>query len=383
MLKLTIRKKFVGSGWFNGTVMTFDDVSKTFSTAYEDDNVDQMGFAAIARWLPATHACLLKTWLSDSTRGEAKSGNKQAEARAASTSIKVEDSGDESYDYDGAYDCVICSESVRGTAALQCSKCSSNPFHHRCVAGSFFVETCPQCAGKTVVPWSGVGTLFAFTAPVASIDLSANVEELQELEDWHAQGTLEWKGAVVKEGVENCGGVGAGGASDSEQREIVAKEKNAAKAPRETTCLGSGEKLAPALMSLRKGGEGKRRLETGEDGETTKKKMDTGKEKNASQSEAEEVEKARKVQSDSEDDVPLIAKLMQMNPNPHTKDANDGKNHDEDEKEREWERQKERGRERQRERMKNELLREGYVEGALDWRVVVQGVGWARRSERG
>ena len=49
-------------------------------------------------------------------------------------------------------------------------------------------------AGKTVVPWSGGGTLFAFTAPVASIDLSANVEELQELEDWHAQGTLEWKG---------------------------------------------------------------------------------------------------------------------------------------------------------------------------------------------
>ena len=41
MLKLTIRKKFVGSGWFNGTVMSFDDVSKKISTAYEDDDVDQ------------------------------------------------------------------------------------------------------------------------------------------------------------------------------------------------------------------------------------------------------------------------------------------------------------------------------------------------------
>ena len=206
MLQLTIRKKFVASGWFSGTIVSFDGVSKTFSTAYEDDGVDQMGFAAIARWLPAKHACLLKSWLSDSIREEAKSGNKQAEAtRAPSPSIKVEDSEDEAYDYDGAYDCVICSESVRGTDALHCSKCSSNPFHHKCVAGSGFVETCPQCAGKTVVPWNEEGTFFAFTAPVASIDLSAcspsaNVEELEELEDWHAQ--EKWNGQAMKEGVE-------------------------------------------------------------------------------------------------------------------------------------------------------------------------------------
>ena len=33
----------------------------------------------IARWLPAQHACLLKSWLSHSTREKAKRGNKQVE----------------------------------------------------------------------------------------------------------------------------------------------------------------------------------------------------------------------------------------------------------------------------------------------------------------
>ena len=32
--------------------------------------------------------------------------------------------------YDGSYECLLCSESVRGdTAVLQCWQCSSNPFH--------------------------------------------------------------------------------------------------------------------------------------------------------------------------------------------------------------------------------------------------------------
>ena len=30
-------------------------------------------------------------------------------------------------EYDGSYECLICSESVRGTAALQCTQCQSNP----------------------------------------------------------------------------------------------------------------------------------------------------------------------------------------------------------------------------------------------------------------
>ena len=32
--------------------------------------------------------------------------------------------------YDGFYQCVVCSESVRGNAAvLKCSQCSANPLH--------------------------------------------------------------------------------------------------------------------------------------------------------------------------------------------------------------------------------------------------------------
>ena len=58
-------------------------------------------------------------------------------------------------DVDGSYACVICSESVRGMAALCCARCSSNPFHASCVDGTGFAETCPQCAGKTVVAWTG------------------------------------------------------------------------------------------------------------------------------------------------------------------------------------------------------------------------------------
>ena len=30
-------------------------------------------------------------------------------------------------EYDGSYECLICSESVRGTAALKCTQCQSNP----------------------------------------------------------------------------------------------------------------------------------------------------------------------------------------------------------------------------------------------------------------
>ena len=58
-------------------------------------------------------------------------------------------------DVDGSYACVICYESVRGMAALCCARCSSNPFHASCVDGTGFAEMCPQCAGKTVVAWTG------------------------------------------------------------------------------------------------------------------------------------------------------------------------------------------------------------------------------------
>ena len=36
-------------------------------------------------------------------------------------------------EYDGSFDCLICSQSVRGTDALECSQCQSNPIHRACV----------------------------------------------------------------------------------------------------------------------------------------------------------------------------------------------------------------------------------------------------------
>ena len=44
----------------------------------------------------------------------------------AGVDVKVE-SDDEVEPYDGSYACGFCSEPVRGTAALKCSQCSSNP----------------------------------------------------------------------------------------------------------------------------------------------------------------------------------------------------------------------------------------------------------------
>ena len=76
-------------------------------------------------------------------RGQGGVGKEEEEEEEA---VKVEA-------YDGAYDCVVCCESVRGTDALRCSQCSANPFHRACVLGSTFADTCAQCEGRTIVPW--------------------------------------------------------------------------------------------------------------------------------------------------------------------------------------------------------------------------------------
>ena len=57
---------------------------------------------------------------------------------SAGIEVKVED-------YDGTYACAFCSESVRGQPALKCSRCSSNPVQHACVAGSTFARQCMAC----------------------------------------------------------------------------------------------------------------------------------------------------------------------------------------------------------------------------------------------
>ena len=54
-------------------------------------------------------------------------------------------------EYDGSYVCFICSKSVRGRDALQCTQCQSNPFHRTCVAKyPGRTESCAACGGKTI-----------------------------------------------------------------------------------------------------------------------------------------------------------------------------------------------------------------------------------------
>ena len=71
------------------------------------------------------------------------------EAMDAGVDVKVE-SDDEVEPYDGSYACGFCSESVRGTAALKCSQCSSNPVHWACVAGTKYAGQCATCGGETM-----------------------------------------------------------------------------------------------------------------------------------------------------------------------------------------------------------------------------------------
>ena len=73
--------------------------------------------------------------------------------------------------YDGTKACGFCSESVRGTAALECSQCSANPVHWACVAGTTeYAGQCATCGGETMEAWSrGAGGGAA--APSEIIDL--------------------------------------------------------------------------------------------------------------------------------------------------------------------------------------------------------------------
>jgi hypothetical protein len=41
---------------------------------------------------------------------------------------------------------------VRGKEGFRCSACTCTPWHEACAP---FVETCPQCAQSTIVPWLG------------------------------------------------------------------------------------------------------------------------------------------------------------------------------------------------------------------------------------
>jgi len=72
-----------------------------------------------------------------------KEGGKKVE-------IKIED-------FDGSYECLICSKSVRTQGSvLVCSQCSSNPFHESCVKDTQFMKICPQCGCETIVYWKNI-----------------------------------------------------------------------------------------------------------------------------------------------------------------------------------------------------------------------------------
>jgi hypothetical protein len=78
-------------------------------------------------------------------------------------------------EYDGTYVCFICSKSVRGRDALQCSQCQSNPFHRACVAKyPGWAESCATCGRQTIEDWSLKST--SSHAPIDMIDLTSGSE---------------------------------------------------------------------------------------------------------------------------------------------------------------------------------------------------------------
>jgi len=87
-------------------------------------------------------------------------------------------------EYKGSYKYVICSQSVRGDAAmLHCSQCSSNHFHQSCVEKTEFMHKCLQCSGNTVVPWLAGEACVAITTSAVplTIDLMARPPESIDL----------------------------------------------------------------------------------------------------------------------------------------------------------------------------------------------------------
>ena len=81
----------------------------------------------------------------------------------AGVEVKVEE-------YDESYDCLFCGDLVRGTAALVCRECSSNPWHRTCNKDLKYVEVCPTCNRKSVKVWTGASARTG--SPSEIIDLT-------------------------------------------------------------------------------------------------------------------------------------------------------------------------------------------------------------------
>ena len=129
------------------------------------------------------------------------------EAMGAGVEVKVE-SGDEVEDYDGSYACLICTESVRGTAALVCWECNSNPWHRACDKESKYVEVCPTCNQRSVKVWTGASA--GPGAPSDFIDLTGEGGGAVEVAMLTGHGAREDKLSAVEGGVVAADVVGRG-----------------------------------------------------------------------------------------------------------------------------------------------------------------------------
>jgi hypothetical protein len=91
--------------------------------------------------------CRTQTHASVPDRREPVSGG-QEDCGAAQREVrpKVEE-------FDGSYDCLICSESVRGKDARKCSACTCQPWHTACAPA---LTLCPQCTRSSVVSLKAV-----------------------------------------------------------------------------------------------------------------------------------------------------------------------------------------------------------------------------------
>ena len=159
------------------------------------------------------------------------------QAMDAGIEVKVED-------YDGTYACVFCFKSVRGTAALKCSQCSSNPVHAACVAGSTYAWQCMTCRGETMRVWRGGSDETA--APSEVIDLTPD----QEVEEGFAEelSTLAEHGAREEAVPAVGGGVVAA--------DVVARRMREGRADAGGGSSGKGKEPAMDVAGLEAGGDG-------------------------------------------------------------------------------------------------------------------------------
>ena len=100
------------------------------------------------------------------------------------------------YAYDGHYDCLMCSESVRPQISdglvLKCSECVANSFHRAC-AGEW-TERCPQCEPErnTVKVWTGDSIEKSQQTHAVELETSLAVGKwlLKDFESGLAQGMI-------------------------------------------------------------------------------------------------------------------------------------------------------------------------------------------------